>query len=160
MTQRVIDCLVNVHFGETEQQPTWMLKVRDDYFKGPESMFAPVDLGELLDEMDEQGVQRAILMDSLVKPSVTARKFVEARPDRFALAMGGVNLLRPVQPLRELTAIVNDLPVAYTAVGPSFWGDGQYPPSDAVYYPLYAKCAETRASAVHQHRAAGPADPR
>jgi len=24
----------------------------------------------------------------------------------------------------------------------SFWGDGQYPPSDAVYYPLYAKCAE------------------
>jgi uncharacterized protein len=27
-------------------------------------------------------------------------------------------------------------------VGPSFWGDGMYPPSDAVYYPLYAKCAE------------------
>ena len=35
-----------------------------------------------------------------------------------------------------------DLPVAYTVVGPSFWGDGMYPPSDAVYYPLYAKCAE------------------
>ena len=44
--------------------------------------------------------------------------------------------------LRELTAIVSDLPVAYAVVGPSFWGDGQYPPSDAVYYPLYAKCAE------------------
>ena len=43
----VDDCLVNVHFGETEQQPTWMLKVRDDYFKGPQSMFAPVDLAEL-----------------------------------------------------------------------------------------------------------------
>ena len=81
-------------------------------------------------------------MDNLVKPSVTARKFVEARPDRFALAMGGVNLLRPVPSLRELTAVVSDLPVAYAAVGPSFWGDGQYPPSDAVYYPLYAKCAE------------------
>jgi predicted TIM-barrel fold metal-dependent hydrolase len=47
-----------------------------------------------------------------------------------------------VEPLRELTAIVADLPVAYAVVGPSFWGDGQYPPSDAVYYPLYAKCAE------------------
>ena len=58
MTHKAIDCLVNVHFGETEQQPTWMLKVRDDYFKGPESMFAPVDLAELLDEMDEQGVAR------------------------------------------------------------------------------------------------------
>jgi len=32
--------------------------------------------------------------------------------------------------------------VVYAAVGPSFWGDGQYPPSDAVYYPLYTKCAE------------------
>jgi hypothetical protein len=41
MTQdadRAIDCLVNVHFGETEQQPAWMLKVRDDYFKGPKSI--------------------------------------------------------------------------------------------------------------------------
>ena len=105
-------------------------------------MFAPVDLSELLAEMDEQGVQKAILMDSLANPSTTARKFVEAKPDRFALAMGGVNLLRPVPSLRELTAIVGDLPIAYAVVGPSFWGDGQYPPSDAVYYPLYAKCAE------------------
>ena len=32
--------------------------------------------------------------------------------------------------------------MAYAVVGPSFWGDGQYPPSDAVYYPLYTKCAE------------------
>src|ERR1700747_1874249 len=133
---RVIDCLVNVHFGESEKQPTWMLKVRDDYFKGPTSMFAPVDMSELLDEMDEQGVRKAILMDSLARPSTTARKFVEARPDRFALAMGGVNLLQPVRPLRDLTAIVKELPVADAVVGPSFWGDGQYPPRDAVSYPL------------------------
>jgi len=105
-------------------------------------MFAPVDLTELLDEMDEEGVAKAILMDSVAKPSVTARKFVEAKPDRFALAMGGVNLLRPMPALRELSAVVADLPVAYAVVGPSFWGDGQYPPSDAVYYPLYTKCAE------------------
>jgi len=142
MTNKAIDCLVNVHFGETEQQPNWMLKVRDDYFKGPESMFAPVDLAELLDEMDEQGVAKAILMDNLTKPSVTARKFVESRPDRFKLAMGGVNLLKPMPSLRELSAVARDLPVAYAVVGPSFWGDGQYPPSDAVYYPLYTKCAE------------------
>jgi len=142
MTNKVIDCLINVHFGEADSQPNWMLKVRDDYFKGPESMFAPVDLSELLEEMDEQGVQKAILMDNLASPSTTARKFVEAKPDRFVLAMGGADLLRPVRSLRELTAVVSDLPVAYAVVGPSFWGDGQYPPSDAVYYPLYAKCAE------------------
>jgi predicted TIM-barrel fold metal-dependent hydrolase len=142
MTRKVIDGLVNVHFGETEQQPTWMLKVRDDYFKGPKSMFAPVDMAELLDEMDAQGVQKAVLMDNIAKPHVTARKFAEARPDRFALAMGGVNLLKPMPSLRELTAVVADLPVVYAAVGPSFWGDGMYPASDAVYYPLYTKCAE------------------
>ncbi|EUA37421.1 amidohydrolase family protein [Mycobacterium avium subsp. avium 2285 (R)] len=111
-----------MHFGETEKQPTWMLKVRDDYFKGPASMFAPVELSELIDEMDAQGVRKAILMDNLAKPSVTARKFVEDKPERFALAMGGVNLLRPIPSLRELGAVVADLPVAYAAVGPSFWG--------------------------------------
>ncbi|ULP50009.1 amidohydrolase family protein [Mycolicibacter virginiensis] len=137
----VIDCLVNVHFGENEQ-PSWMVRTRDDYFKGPASMFAPADMSALLDEMDTHGVTKAVLMDNLVKPSVTARKFVEARPDRFALAMGGMNLLRPVPALRELSAVAGDLPVVYAVVGPSFWGDGQYPPSDAVYYPLYAKCAE------------------
>jgi len=142
VTAKVIDGLVNVHFGETEQQPSWMLKVRDDYFRGPKSMFAPVDLDELLEEMDSQGVQKAILMDSIAKPHVTARKFAQARPDRFALAMGGLDLLKPMPTLRELTGAVADLPVAYAVVGPSFWGDAQYPPSDAVYYPLYTKCAE------------------
>lgn len=140
--RQVIDCLVNVHFGETAKQPDFMLKVRDDYFKGPDSLYDPVDLKQLLDEMDAQGVVKAILMDNLRTPSVTARTFAAERPDRFALAIGGIDLLRPVPALRELSAVQRDLPVAYAVVGPSFWGDGMYPPSDAVYYPLYAKCAE------------------
>ena len=41
MTHKAIDCLVNVHFGESLIQPEWMVKVRVDYFKGPESMFDP-----------------------------------------------------------------------------------------------------------------------
>ena len=139
---RTIDGLVNVHFGETATQPEFMLKVRDDYFKGPQSLYEQVEMGQLLDEMDEHGVIRAVLTDNLAKPSVTARKFAEERPDKFSLAIGGIDLLHPVPALRELAAVRNDLPVTYAAVGPSFWGDGMYPPSDAVYYPLYAKCAE------------------
>lgn len=127
MTHRAIDCLVNVHFGETATQPDFMLKVRDDYFKGPQSLYDQVELPELLDEMDAHGVVKAILMDNVVKPSTTARSFVEQRPDRFALAVGGIDLLRPVPALRDLAAIAADLPVAYAAVGPSFWGDGMYP---------------------------------
>src|SRR3546814_3791041 len=44
--------------------------------------------------------------------------------------------------VRSLESFVKDHPVAYAAVGPSFWGDGMYPASDAVYYPLYTKCCE------------------
>ena len=157
MTQRVIDGLVNVHFGETEQQPTWMLKVRDDYFKGPASMFAAVDLDELLEEMDAQGVQKAILMDSIAKPHVTARKFAQARPDRFALAMGGLNLLKPMPTLRELSAAVADLPVAYAVVGPSFWGTPSTRPAtpsttrSTPSAPNWTcRCASTRACPVRR----------
>ncbi|WP_067901582.1 amidohydrolase family protein [Nocardia vaccinii] len=139
--RRVIDGLVNVHFGEREQ-PGWMLRVRDDYFKGPASLYAQVELGELLDEMDAHGVEKAVLMYSMARPSTTALKFAEERPDRFSLAINGVDLLHPVASLRELDSLVRDLPVVYTTAGPSFWGDGQYPPTDAAYYPLYYKCAE------------------
>ena len=47
-----------------------------------------------------------------------------------------------MQNLRHLERFVADHPVAYTVVGPSFWGDGLYPPTDAVYFPLYTKCCE------------------
>ncbi len=73
-----------------------MLKVRDDYFKGPQSLYDQVELAAAARRDGRaRRRQKAILMDNLVKPSVTARKFVEERPDRFALAIGGVNLLRP-----------------------------------------------------------------
>lgn len=139
--RKVIDCLVNVHFGEREQ-PGYMLQVRDDYFKGPASLYAQVELGELTDEMDEHGVEKAVLMYSMAKPSKTALEFAGKCPDRFSLAINGVDLLHPVSSLRELESLVANLPVVYTTAGPSFWGDGQYPPTDAAYYPLYYKCAE------------------
>ncbi len=157
----VIDCLANVHFGETENQPAFMTKVRDDYFKGPKSMYdPPIDLAELLDEMDTHGVRRAILMDSLAKPSVTARKFVDAHPDRFALAMGGgVNLLRPIPSLRELAAIANDLPVAYAVVGPSFWGRRPVSAERRGVLPALHQVRRMGTSLVRQHRYPGTADP-
>src|SRR5690606_13455370 len=71
-----------------------------------------------------------------------ARRYAEARPDRFALGLGGFNLLKPMKTERTLESLAKDLPIAYAIVGPSFWGDGLYPPSDAVYYPLYTKCCE------------------
>jgi predicted TIM-barrel fold metal-dependent hydrolase len=138
---RAIDCLVNVDLGD-RKQPEWMVRVKEDYFKGGESFLASPELSELIAGMDAHGVERAILLSNLNLEDDRGQRYASERPDRFALGVGGLNLLRPVKSLRKLEAFVRNHPVAYVTVGPSFWGDGMYPPSDAVYYPLYAKCCE------------------
>jgi len=140
---RAIDGLVNVDFGDVAKQPEYMVRVKEDYFKGGDDFFRSPELNELIENMDANGVEKAILMCSTkAKPDHRALQFAEARPDRFALAVGGFNLLRPMKALAQIQAFVDSHPVAYAVTGPSFWGDGMYPPSDAVYYPLYTKCAE------------------
>ena len=138
---RAIDGLVNVDFAE-RQLPDWMVRVKEDYFKGGDSFFKSPELSELIDQMDANGVEKAVLMSSVGATEGRALEFAEARPDRFALGAGGLNLLKPMKTLRALESFVRSHPVAYAVVGPSFWGDGNYPPSDAVYYPLYTKCCE------------------
>jgi uncharacterized protein len=138
---RAIDCLVNVDFAD-QQQPEWMVRVKEDYFKGDDSFFKSPELSELLDNMDANGVERAILMSGVRAAESRALSFVEARPDRFSLALGGFNLLKPMPTVRALESFVRDHPVSYAVVGPSFWGDGMYPTTDPVYYPLYVKCCE------------------
>lgn len=138
---RVIDGLVNVDFAD-RKQPDWMIRVKEDYFKAGDSFLRSPELPELLDEMDAHGVQRAILLARVGATEGRALRFTESRPDRFALGVGGFDLLRPMKALHALQSFVSDHPVAYATVGPSFWGDGMYPPSDAVYYPLYTKCCE------------------
>lgn len=139
--KRAIDCLVNVDLGD-RKPPEWMIRVKEDTFKGGDSFLASPELPALLDDMDAHGVERAILLTNLGAENDRGRRYAAERPDRFALGVGGLNLLRPVKAMRKLEAFVKDHPVAFTVVGPSFWGDGMYPPTDAVYYPLYAKCCE------------------
>ncbi|HXW38592.1 MAG TPA: amidohydrolase family protein [Acidimicrobiales bacterium] len=138
---RAIDGLVNVDFADREM-PEWMVRVKEDYFKAGDSFFKSPELDELLASMDANGVERAILMSNVAEPHGRGVRFAEARPDRFSLAVSGHTLLRPMKALHALESFVADHPVAYACVGPSFWGDGMYPPSDAVYYPLYTKCCE------------------
>ena len=138
---RAIDCLVNVDMGDMVP-PEWLVRVKEDTFKGGQSFFRSPELAELLDDMDAHGVERAILMTQLGKNDGRAQRFARERPDRFSLGVGGLDLLRPMPTLRSLESFVRDHPVSYAVVGPSFWGDGMYPPGDAVYYPLYTKCCE------------------
>jgi predicted TIM-barrel fold metal-dependent hydrolase len=125
-----------------QKPPDWMVRVKEDTFRADDSMFRSRELPELLEEMDAQGVERAILLTRLSDPSERALRFVEKCPERFALGVGGLDLLRPMPTLRKLTSFARTHPTAYAVVGPSFWGDGLYSPSDAVYYPLYTKCCD------------------
>jgi len=136
-----IDCLVNVDFGD-QKLPDWMIRVKEDTFKGDDSFLQSPELDELVDGMDAEGVAKAILITRVRATDDRAQRYAAARPDRFALGVGGFDLLKPMKTVRALEAFVRDNPVAYAIVGPSFWGDGNYPPSDAVYYPLYTKCCE------------------
>jgi predicted TIM-barrel fold metal-dependent hydrolase len=138
---RAHDLLVNADMGDRDH-PEWMVRVKEDYFRAGDSMFTSRELPELLDEMDALGVERSVLITRLTSPSPRVLSFVDARPDRFSIGIGGHELLRPMENLRALERFVADHPVAYTFVAPSFWGDGMYPPTDAVYFPLYTKCCE------------------
>lgn len=139
---RAIDGFVNVEFADREM-PDWMIRVRDDYFKGGFDFTSP-ELDELLEDMDANGVEKAILTTQVGKTAADSRaiRFVEARPDRFLLGVSGFDLLQPMQTVRSLESFVASNPVAYALVGPSFWGDGMYLPTDPVYFPLYVKCCE------------------
>ena len=141
MSARAIDCLINVHFGD-EAQPEWMQRVKNEYFKREDSIFGKWDMEKVLDEMDAQGVEKVVVMGQIGKPNGSPFKFVEARPDRFAMSLGGFDLLQPMANIRNIEPILKSNPVAYLAIGPSFWANGTYNPEHAVYYPLYTKCVE------------------
>jgi hypothetical protein len=96
---RAIDGLVNVHLGD-QTPPKWMVRVNEDYFKA-EAMFQPVELDALIDEMDANGVERAILMANFDDPIDRPFRYAQARPDRFSLALGGHDLLHPMDNLKQ-----------------------------------------------------------
>ena len=138
---RAHDCLINVHFGDFEQ-PEYMSRVSSEYFKKDDSIFGPWEMSQVLDEMDANGVERAVLTANLSKPAGSPVTFAQARPDRFALTAGGFNFLRPMPSIRLLESFIASNPVVSVTAGPSFWGDGLYPADDAVYFPLYTKACE------------------
>ena len=76
-----IDCLVNVDFGDQEV-PDWMVRVKEDYFKGGDSFLKSPELPELLADMDANGVAKAILLTKVRADGDRAQRYAEAEPDR------------------------------------------------------------------------------
>ena len=137
MSVRAIDLWVNVNMGESAP-PEWLIRVKEDYFRGGDEFFKNIDIDELLADMDEAGVERAVLSLGAEQPSERVLEFAKSRPDRFALA-AGVDVRHGMEALWALEELVRGHPVAMARVVP-FQFD--LAPTHRLYYPLYAKCVE------------------
>jgi len=134
---RAIDCWVNVTMGDVKDVE-YLKRAQEDYFKAGEEFFTSLSVDECLADMDDAGVEKAILTVRVKDPSEAVLDFARQRPDRFALAAH----VRPTAGLPELWRLedlVAEHPVVMARVVPF---DFDLPPSDAQYYPLYTKCVE------------------
>ena len=135
--QKAIDCWINVDMGDGDP-PDYLIRVKEDYLKGGTDFFRSFEPEELIPEMDRLGVERAIIVMPASAPTPRALRFVERHPERFSLGLG-VDPRDLMKGLWELEALARDHPTACAKVIP-FASD--IAPSDALYYPLYAKCIE------------------
>jgi predicted TIM-barrel fold metal-dependent hydrolase len=137
MSLRAIDGWVNVNMGEN-LPPEWLIRVKEDYFRGGEDFLKSLSIEETLAAMDRAGVQKAVLTVDAERPSEHVLAFPKARPERFALA-AGVNPKRIMKAGWALEELAREHPVVMARVVP-FQID--LAPNDRAYYPLYAKCVE------------------
>ena len=137
MNVRAIDPWVNVNMGE-QKPPDWLVRVKEDYFRGGDEFFQSISPEKLLADMDAAGVEKAILTLDVANPSDFVLGFARAAPGRIAFA-AGVNPTRLMPELWALEALVKTQPVVMARVVP-FMHD--LAPTHPVYYPLYAKCVE------------------
>ena len=134
---RIIDPWMNADMPEWEDEP-WMVAVAEDYLGSGRQGLRRLGAAELLEAMDANGVERALLDFNLDKPSAHTLSVVEAAPERLALA-GRVDPRGVMGAVRKLRAAHAELPLAAAKVIP-FLQD--LPPSHPSHYPLYAACVE------------------
>ena len=116
-----------------------------------------IPIEELVVNMDEAGVERAVLRawcgpDGWIITNDAIAEIVSRYPERF-IGIATVDLLRPVEAVRELKRAVRDLGLRGLFVLPWMWG---LPPNDRHYYPLYVKCIELGIPFCCQVGHAGP----
>lgn len=138
MGLEAIDPWVNVDVLGGQPPPKYLQRVKDDYFKGDDSFFKKLTAGELLAQMDEAGVDKAVLSTDALRPSDDVLAFCEAHPERFALA-ANCDPTKHMKSAWALEDLVARAPVVMARVVPFLY---DLPPNHRSYYPLYAKCCD------------------
>jgi predicted TIM-barrel fold metal-dependent hydrolase len=132
-----IDCWLNPSTGVSSYRPEFLVRVARDYFKREKEIFEHTPLEELLRQMDESRVERAVITMDAHKPE-PVHEIARAFPGRFLCAAvidptSGMAALRAIDKLAEHhdLRLVRIIPFLINR-----------PPNDKAYYPVYAKCIE------------------
>ena len=129
MQTRAIDCWVNVNMGDFAP-PDHLVRVKEDYLHGGNDVFRSFTPEEMLEIMDEYGIERAIISHT-GDGNPRSLDFVERFPERFALSVG-VNPTKMMPEVWRLESLVRNLPVVLARVIPF---DCQVAPSDGEFVP-------------------------
>jgi predicted TIM-barrel fold metal-dependent hydrolase len=124
------------------------------------ALSAPLDPDRVVDEMDALGIETLLLSawcrpDGWLIRNDDVAEVVGRNPARFA-GVASVNLAQPMEALRELDRAVTDLNFKALRVLPWLWNR---PPTDRLYYPLFAKCVELGVPFCTQAGHTGPLMP-
>ncbi len=137
MSSKAIDLWVNVSMAGMANTE-FMQRVKEDYFKAGDEFFKDISADELIATMDSIGVEKALLTLDPYKPNQRILDFTKQFPGRFFLA-AAPRIKKGMKALWGLEDLAKDYPVVMARVTPF---EIDLPPSDAIYYPLYAKCIE------------------
>jgi uncharacterized protein len=134
----VVDGFVTPLFWEEHEAPSYVLDAARTLFRRPfAEVFRSRKPDELVTEMDTAGVDRAVL-HALPGTAGDVAAFPRAHPDRFAVA-AEVDPREGMRTVAEVERLVQELGVRVIRMIPFKIG---LAPNDAVYFPVYAKCAE------------------
>lgn len=96
-----------------------------------------------IQKMDEAGVAKALISAWVAPQNVMisndeVAEFVREYPDRL-IGVGSVDISRPMQAVAEVRRCIDELGFKGVRVLPWLW---QVPPTDRLFYPVYAACCD------------------
>lgn len=122
-------------------------------------IYQPIPVEEMLAQMDEAGIEKAVLSALLTPefaiPNAVVAKYVAQYPNRF-IGQACVDPRTGMKGVRELDHFVREYGFKALKIEPFFWREV---PSHKMYYPLYAKCVELDIAVTIQVGHTGPLYP-
>lgn len=131
-------------------------------YRAPAGIVAGMAIETMLAEMDEAGVEMAVLSafvyEGVQVTNDMVATWVRQYPKRF-VGCGTVDPRgKPMAVLDEIKRMVNDLGLIALRLEPYAYGDGitGLPPTARAYWPIYAKCCELNIPVALQVGHTGP----